>query len=102
MQKALELAITEVMEEGNGAKRFIPSVGGQWIKVSYLWGKLRLDFVLSDGKITLPARGVGGRAIATPSEDPVGEGAATPPPPVQLALPEVYLQVGRETHDDPD
>lgn len=102
MQKAIELAVIAVMGEGNGARRYIPSTGGQWIRVSYLWGKLRLDFVDSVGKIVSPERRGGGRAIAPPSETSMGEGAATPTPPVQLALPQVYLQVGEDTNDHSD
>ena len=102
MLEAVERAIRAVMLEGNGAKRYIPSSGGQYLRVSYLWGKLGLVFVDEDGKIVEPARRVGGRAIAVTPETSVGEGAATQRPPVQLALPHVYLQVGEDAHVDPD
>ncbi len=102
MLEAIGLAVGEVLMEGNGAKRFIPSPGGQWIRVSYLWGKLGLVFLDERGRLTLPARRGGGRAIAPPSETPVGEGEAEPSPPVLLALPQVNRPVGRDPNVDRD
>lgn len=61
-----EEAIAEVIEAGNGASVVLPSDGGKFVKLSYLWGKLRIDTCDKDGKILLPARRVGGSDIAAP------------------------------------
>lgn len=66
MQEVSESVITELLEEGNGSVRFQPLSGGEYFRVSYLWGKLRIDRVRQDGKIPAPALGVGGGGI-TPS-----------------------------------
>lgn len=60
MQVELEVAIREVMATGNGAAVIVPSVGGESLRVSYLWGKLRIDKLFRGATIPLPARGVGG------------------------------------------
>lgn len=69
MQSLSEDVVAELLEEGNGASRVIPSDGGGFVKVSYLWGKLRIDRTDEDGKILLPARRVVGGDIPTTPTD---------------------------------
>lgn len=52
--------VKTLLEKGNGSSVLIPSDGGGWLKLSYLWGKLRVDTCDEDGKILLPARRVEG------------------------------------------
>ena len=58
-----EQHVTQVLEGGNGASVVIPSAGEGFVKLSYLWGKLRVDKCDEDGKILLPARRGGGSDI---------------------------------------
>lgn len=102
MQVNMKEAIVRVRRAGNGAHVVIPLAGGQALKVSYLWKKVRVDFCTLDGKIVSPARrGRGGR-IAAITGTTVGEGAATPAPPLPLALGDEFLPLAGDTHDNPD
>ncbi len=66
MRTISEAAVLEVLEEGNGAKRIIPVSGGEFVKLSILWGILRVDRCDELGNILAPdKRGRGGDAPAT-------------------------------------
>lgn len=62
-----EQAIAEVMEGGNGASIVLPDSGAGFVKLSYLWGKLRVDKCDEVGNIIAPERRGGGGDIALPS-----------------------------------
>lgn len=62
-----EQDVMGILERGNGASVVVPSSGGGFVKLSYLWGKLRVDRCDVDGKITPPDRGVGGSDIEPPT-----------------------------------
>lgn len=63
MQAEIERAIAEVKAGGNGSSVIIPLAGGESWRVSYLWGKIRIDKLFMGATIPLPARGVGGSDI---------------------------------------
>ena len=65
MPDITEETISRLLEAGNGASEVVASAGGGFRKVSYLWGKLRVDICDEAGKILLPARRVGGGDIPT-------------------------------------
>lgn len=102
MQVEIEEAVRSVMENGNGSSVLLPLAGGGALKVSYLWGKLGVAFCDRDGKIHLPAPRVGGSRISLDAETEMGEGAATPPPPVQVALPGMNLGLAEDRNVDTD
>lgn len=58
--------IAELIETGNGASVVLPDSGAGFLKLSYLWGKLRVDRCDEAGKILAPeSRGGGGGSIPT-------------------------------------
>lgn len=61
-----EDTITELLEGGNAASAVVPDAVGGFVKLSYLWGKLRVDKCDKDGKIILTASRGGGGAIPLP------------------------------------
>lgn len=67
MRQVQESDIRNVMESGNGAIMFLPASDGEVIKLSYLWGKLRVDILREDSKIPLSARRGRGGDIAAVS-----------------------------------
>ncbi len=67
MVEAVRVAIEQVRQEGNGARRTVPGVGGEGLQVSYLKGILRIDKTWMGVKIPLPARRGRGRASAPPT-----------------------------------
>ena len=58
--------VAEVIAGGNGASSVIPASGGGHVKLTYLWGKLRVDRCDAGGKILPPERRVGGGDIPPP------------------------------------
>ncbi len=58
--------IEELLAEGNGASVYVPQPGGKEWKVSYLWGKFRVDVAPRPAKIPVPETGGGGGEIAPP------------------------------------
>lgn len=68
MPKISEEDVAGVLAKGNGASTLIPQSGGRFLKLSYLWGKLRIDRCDEKGKLLPPdRRGKGGDTPATPS-----------------------------------
>lgn len=99
MQEVLEKVIPALREAGNGARVFVPLAGGRALRVTYLWGKFGVVLVDKAGKITEPAKRVGGSRITATEEVDMGEWAAMPTTPIQLALSEEFLPIREETYD---
>lgn len=61
-----EADVNKVLTAGNGGNAVIPASGGGFVKLSYLWGKLRVDRCDEAGKILAPERrGGGGDSTST-------------------------------------
>lgn len=56
MQAVNEQDIADLLKAGNGASVVIPDSGGRFSKLSYLWGKLRVDRCDELGNILAPER----------------------------------------------
>lgn len=62
-----EQDIAGLLAKGNGATAVIPASGGGFVKLSFLWGKLRVDRCDESGKIVEPERRGGGGDTTAPT-----------------------------------
>lgn len=99
MQAVLERTMEALREAGNGSAAFIPLSGGGALRVTYLWGKFGVVKVEKGATIPLPARRGGGSRISLTAEVAMGEWAAYPPTPVQLALGDEFLPLAGGSDD---
>ena len=52
--------VKSVLDKGNGGVVLLPDSGGRFVKLSYLWGKLRVDRCDESGNILGPEQRVEG------------------------------------------